>query len=142
MKLITETIEDIEIITEAKENGGKDYKIRGIFMQADIKNRNGRVYPIATLSKEVARYTTEYINKKRVYHTAYLIRIITFFLSVILFGSLIIHDAYAYIDPGSSSMFIQVIVGALVGLGIAIKIYWEKIKFKLFSKYKKIKDED
>ena len=67
MKLITETIEDIEIITEAKENGGKDYKIKGIFMQADIKNRNGRVYPIATLSKEVARYTTEYINKKRAF---------------------------------------------------------------------------
>ena len=67
MKLITETIEDIEIITEAKENGGKDYKIRGIFMQADIKNRNGRVYPIATLSKEVSRYTTEYINKKRAF---------------------------------------------------------------------------
>lgn len=53
-----------------------------------------------------------------------------------------IHDAYAYIDPGTSSMFIQVIVGVLVGLGITIKIYWEKIKFKLFSKYKKIKDED
>ena len=67
MKLITETIEDIEVITEAKENGGKDYKIRGIFMQADIKNRNGRVYPIATLSKEVSRYTTEYINKKRAF---------------------------------------------------------------------------
>ena len=67
MKLITETIEDIEVITEAKENGGKDYKIRGIFMQADIKNRNGRVYPIATLSKEVVRYTTEYINKRRAF---------------------------------------------------------------------------
>ena len=51
-------------------------------------------------------------------------------------------NAYAYIDPGSSSMFIQVIVGVLVGLGITIKIYWEKIKFKLFSKYKKIKDKD
>jgi len=71
-----------------------------------------------------------------------LIRTITFFLSVILFGSLMIHDAYAYIDPGTSSMFIQVIVGVLVGLGITIKIYWEKIKFKLFSKYKKIKDKD
>ena len=53
-----------------------------------------------------------------------------------------IHDAYAYIDPGTSSMFIQVIVGVLVGLVITIKIYWEKIKFKLFSKYKKIKDKD
>ena len=45
-----------------------------------------------------------------------------------------IHDAYAYIDPGTSSMFIQVIVGVLVGLGITIKIYWEKI-----TVYKNIK---
>ena len=67
MKLITETIEDIEVLTEANNNGGKDYKIRGVFMQADIKNRNGRVYPIATLSKEVSRYTTEYINKRRAF---------------------------------------------------------------------------
>jgi len=67
MKLITETIEDIEVLTEANTNGGKDYKIKGVFMQADIKNRNGRVYPVATLSKEVARYTTEYINKRRAF---------------------------------------------------------------------------
>ena len=67
MKLITETIEDIEVLTESNAKGGKDYKIRGIFMQADIKNRNGRVYPIATLSKEVSRYTTEYINKRRAF---------------------------------------------------------------------------
>jgi len=67
MKLITETIEDIEVLTEANTKGGKDYKIRGVFMQADIKNRNGRVYPVATLSKEVARYTTEYIMKRRAF---------------------------------------------------------------------------
>ena len=67
MKLITETIEDIEVLTEANTKGGKDYKIRGVFMQADIKNRNGRVYPVETLSKEVARYTTEYINKRRAF---------------------------------------------------------------------------
>ena len=67
MKLITETIEDIEVLTEANTKGGKDYKIKGVFMQADIKNRNGRVYPVATLSKEVARYTTEYINKRRAF---------------------------------------------------------------------------
>ena len=67
MKLITETIEDIEVLTEANTKGGKDYKIRGVFMQADIKNRNGRVYPVATLSKEVARHTTEYINKRRAF---------------------------------------------------------------------------
>ena len=67
MKLITETIEDIEVLTEANTKGGKDYKIKGVFMQADIKNRNGRVYPVATLSKEVARYTTEYIMKRRAF---------------------------------------------------------------------------
>ena len=67
MKLITETIEDIEVLTEANTKGGKDYKIKGVFMQADIKNRNGRVYPVATLGKEVQRYTTEYINKRRAF---------------------------------------------------------------------------
>ena len=67
MKLITETIEDIEVITEANTKGGKDYKIKGVFMQADIKNRNGRVYPVETLAKEVSRYTTEYINKRRAF---------------------------------------------------------------------------
>jgi|TARA_R110000737_G_scaffold147365_1_gene177120 hypothetical protein len=67
MKLITETIEDIEVLTEATTNGGKSYKIRGVFMQADIKNRNGRVYPVDTLAKEVKRYTETFINKKRAF---------------------------------------------------------------------------
>jgi len=67
MKLITETIENIEVLTEEKANGKKDYKIRGVFMQADIKNRNGRVYPVQTLAKEVKRYTSEFINKKRAF---------------------------------------------------------------------------
>ena len=67
MKLITETIEDIEVLTEATSNGGKQYKIKGVFMQADIKNRNGRVYPVETLAKEVRRYTNEFINKKRAF---------------------------------------------------------------------------
>ena len=67
MKLITETIENIEVLTEDKANGKKDYKIRGVFMQADIKNRNGRVYPVDTLAKEVKRYTNEFINKKRAF---------------------------------------------------------------------------
>ena len=67
MKLITETIENIEVLTEANTKGGKDYKIKGVFMQADIKNRNGRVYPVETLGKEVQRYTTEYINKRRAF---------------------------------------------------------------------------
>ena len=51
MKLITETIENIEVLKEEKANGKKDYKIRGVFMQADIKNRNGRIYPVETLAK-------------------------------------------------------------------------------------------
>ena len=67
MKLITETIEDIEILTEGNAKGGQDYKIKGVFMQADIKNRNGRVYPVDTLAKEFKRYTTEFINKKRAF---------------------------------------------------------------------------
>ena len=67
MKLITETIEDIEVLTESTSSGDKQYKIRGVFMQADIKNRNGRVYPVDTLAKEVKRYTNEFINKKRAF---------------------------------------------------------------------------
>ena len=67
MKLITETIEDIEVITEETKTGNKQYKIKGVFMQADIKNRNGRVYPVETLAKEVGRYTKEFINKKRAF---------------------------------------------------------------------------
>jgi|TARA_B110000902_G_scaffold74908_1_gene88714 hypothetical protein len=67
MKLITETIEDIEVLTEATTDGGKSYKIKGVFMQADIKNRNGRVYPVETLAKEVRRYANEFINKKRAF---------------------------------------------------------------------------
>ena len=67
MKLITETIEDIEVLTEANTKGGKDYKIKGIFMQADIKNRNGRIYPVGTLAKEVKRYNEQFINKKRAF---------------------------------------------------------------------------
>ena len=67
MKLITETIENIEVLTEQNANGKKDYKIKGVFMQADIKNRNGRVYPVATLAKEVKRYNEQFINKKRAF---------------------------------------------------------------------------
>jgi len=68
MKLICEVNEDINYITEAKdESGKKSYFIEGVFMQGDIKNRNGRVYPAETLAKEVARYNKEYVEKKRAY---------------------------------------------------------------------------
>ena len=68
MKLITEMIEsDVQFITEAKEDGGKNYFIEGIFMQGEIKNRNGRMYPIGTLLKEVKRYNKEYVEQNRAY---------------------------------------------------------------------------
>ena len=65
MNLITEQHEDLQVITEAKEDGKKNYFIEGIFMQGDIKNRNGRIYPSATLENEMTRYNTEFIQTKR-----------------------------------------------------------------------------
>ena len=67
MKLISEHIEEIEYLTEADEKGGKNYKIRGTFLQADVKNRNGRVYPMDILEKEVGRYNKNFIQKKRAF---------------------------------------------------------------------------
>ena len=67
MKLISEHIEDIEYVMEAKEGGGKNYKIRGTFLQADVKNRNGRIYPMDILEKEVGRYNKNFIQKKRAF---------------------------------------------------------------------------
>ena len=67
VKLISEEIQDVEYICEENENGKKDYKIRGIFMQADIKNRNGRIYPQEVLEKEVRRYNKDQINNNRAY---------------------------------------------------------------------------
>ena len=67
VKLISEEIQDVEYITEEKENGKKNYKIKGIFMQADIKNRNGRIYPQEVLEKEVRRYNKDQINNNRAY---------------------------------------------------------------------------
>ena len=66
MKLISEAIEDVEYITEEK-NGKKQYKIKGIFMQADVKNRNGRIYPMEVLQKEVAKYNKNFIKENRAY---------------------------------------------------------------------------
>ena len=67
IKLISEAVEEVQYITEEKEGGGKNYKIKGIFLQADIKNRNGRVYPMEVLEKEVNRYNKKFINEKRAY---------------------------------------------------------------------------
>lgn len=67
MKLITETTEDVAYITEAKEDGKKNHFIEGIFMQADVQNRNGRLYPLHVLENETNRYTREMINSGRSY---------------------------------------------------------------------------
>ena len=67
VKLFSEAVEEVQYITEAKEDGGKNYKIRGVFLQADIKHRNGRVYPMEVLEKEVAKYNRNFIREKRAY---------------------------------------------------------------------------
>lgn len=67
MKLITEVNESVEYLSEAKEDGTKDYFIKGIFMQSNLKNRNNRMYSEEVLDKEVKRYTDDYINKNRAY---------------------------------------------------------------------------
>lgn len=67
MKLFTELFEDVQLITEASESGGKNYYIEGIFLQSDIKNRNGRIYPEEVMDKEVGRYLSEVVQKNRAY---------------------------------------------------------------------------
>ncbi len=64
MKLITESIEDIQILTEEKD-GKKTLYIEGVFLQGEIKNRNGRIYPFGVLQKEVERYSEEYVRAGR-----------------------------------------------------------------------------
>lgn len=67
MKLISELVEQVNILVEEKESGKKDFYIEGVFLQGDLKNRNGRVYPVEVLDKEVKRYNDEYIEKNRAY---------------------------------------------------------------------------
>ena len=67
VKLFSEAVEEVEYICEQKENGDKNYKIKGIFMQADVKNRNGRVYPMEVLEREVAKYNKKFVNEKRAF---------------------------------------------------------------------------
>ena len=66
MKLISEEITNAEYIVE-QNNGKKNYKIKGIFLQSEVKNRNGRIYSKEILEKEVNRYNREFINKKRAF---------------------------------------------------------------------------
>ena len=61
MKLISEALEDVKFLAEEDDNGKKNYKIKGIFMQGNIKNRNGRVYPTEVLEKEIKRYSDKFI---------------------------------------------------------------------------------
>lgn len=67
MKLITEINEQVNIINEATESGQKEFFIEGIFLQSNLKNRNGRMYPESIMDKEVGRYMTEYVGKNRAY---------------------------------------------------------------------------
>ena len=68
LKLISEHVEhDTDYLIEQDDKGNKNYKIKGIFMQADIKNRNGRIYPMEILQKEVKRYNKDYVNQKRAF---------------------------------------------------------------------------
>ena len=64
MKLITEQIEDVQVITEGTGADKKLY-IEGVFLQSELKNRNGRVYPFQVLEREVNRYNEEYVKTKR-----------------------------------------------------------------------------
>lgn len=66
MKLISEEVLDVKYLVEEKD-GKKDHYISGIFMQAEKKNRNGRVYPKQVLEKEVQRYNQEYVNRNRAF---------------------------------------------------------------------------
>tara|TARA_R110000765_G_scaffold70603_1_gene136916 strand:+ start:139 stop:795 length:657 start_codon:yes stop_codon:yes gene_type:complete len=67
MKLITELNEEVKYVVEEVEGKKKNYFIEGVFMQGDIKNRNGRMYPKEVLAKEAARYNKEYIQKNKAY---------------------------------------------------------------------------
>ena len=67
MKLISEHVDHIDYIVEADQEGKKNYRIKGVFMQSEIKNRNGRMYPEQVLAKEVKRYNKEYVNQKRAF---------------------------------------------------------------------------
>lgn len=67
MKLITEITEEVEYLSEAKESGEKEHFIHGIFLQGNMKNRNGRIYPIEILDKEVGRYMKDMVKHSRAF---------------------------------------------------------------------------
>ena len=67
MKLIKEHTEEVKYLVEEKLGKGKEYFIEGVFLQSNLKNRNGRVYPVEILDNEVKRYNDEYVNKNRAF---------------------------------------------------------------------------
>ena len=67
MKLIKEHTEQVKYLVEEKLGKGKEYFIEGVFLQSNLKNRNGRVYPVEILDNEVKRYNDEYVNKNRAF---------------------------------------------------------------------------
>lgn len=66
MKLLTEVVEEVQVLTEEKE-GKKYFYIEGIWLQSNIKNRNGRMYPMPVLERECKRYNEQYIQQKRAF---------------------------------------------------------------------------
>lgn len=67
MKLIREVLEQTSYVVEEKLGKGKEYFIEGIFLQSELKNRNGRVYPESVMDREVKRYMESYVAKNRAY---------------------------------------------------------------------------
>lgn len=67
MKLITELTEELNYLTEAREDGSKDHYIEGIFLQANKPNRNGRIYPVSVMDAAVAKYIDTHVNNSRAY---------------------------------------------------------------------------
>jgi hypothetical protein len=67
MFLIKEHVEEVKLVVEEKLGKGKDYFLEGVFLQSNLKNRNGRIYPSEIMAKEVNRYNEEYIKKNRAF---------------------------------------------------------------------------
>jgi hypothetical protein len=67
MRLIREVTESVNLVTESKLGKGKEYFIEGVFLQSELKNRNGRMYPESVMDKEVARYIKESVDQNRAY---------------------------------------------------------------------------
>lgn len=67
MKLITELQENVSYVTETTESGEKKHFIEGVFLQAELKNKNGRIYPMKVMEREVGRYLKDIVENNRAY---------------------------------------------------------------------------